>query len=71
MVLLDDILPGPPVFHEDALRVAVHQAAGMVSVHCGCDVDAAEDLLAARAFAAGLPVEEIAAQVLRGETHLC
>ena len=43
----------------------------MISVHCGCDVDAAEDLLAARAFAVGVPVEEIAAQVLRGETRLC
>lgn len=69
MVLTDDILPGPPVFDEASYRAVVHQAAGVVSVHCGCDVDAAEDLLAARGFAVGVPVEEIAAQVVRGETR--
>lgn len=70
MVLADDILPDPPVFDEASYRAVVHQAAGVVSVHCGCDVDAAEDLLTARAFADGVPVEEIAAQVMRGETRL-
>ncbi len=70
MVLADDILPGPPVFDEASYRAVVHQAAGVVSVHCRCDVDAAEDLLAARAFTVGVPVEEIAAQVMQGETRL-
>jgi len=51
-------------------QAVVHQSAGMVSVHGDCDLDAAEDLLAARAFAAGVPVEEVAAQVIRGETRL-
>ncbi len=70
MVLADDILPGPPVFDEASYRAVVHQAAGVVSVRCGCDVGAAEDLLTARAFADGVPVEQVAAQVMRGETRL-
>jgi 2-phospho-L-lactate guanylyltransferase (CobY/MobA/RfbA family) len=40
-------------------------------VHCGCDVDDAEDLLRARAFAEAQPVERVAMRVLRGETSMC
>jgi len=48
----------------------VHQAAGMVSVQCGCRIDDALDLLAARAFASGRPVRDIAQEVLDGGTVL-
>jgi hypothetical protein len=51
-------------------QAVVHQAIGMISVHCRCGVDVAFDLLAARAFADGKPVAEIAQQVVRGETAL-
>ena len=48
----------------------IHQAAGMVSVQCGCGIDEALDLLAARAFASGSPVRDIAAGVLDGRVML-
>jgi len=57
----------PLVFDEADYQAVVHQAAGMVSVQCDCGVDAAQDLLLARAFADGAPVEQVAAQVVRGE----
>jgi len=57
-----------PLFDEADYQAVVHQAAGMVSVQCDCGVDDAEDLLAARAFASGTPVEEIAMHVVCGET---
>jgi hypothetical protein len=60
-----------PVFGADGSLAVVHQAAGMVSVQCDCGVDDAEDLLAARAFATSTPVEQIAIQVVRGETSFC
>lgn len=60
----------PRVFDEGDYRDVVHQAAGMVSVQCDCAMDAAQDVLVARAFADGVPVEQIAAQVVRGEIDL-
>ena len=48
----------------------VHQAAGMVSVQCGCQIDDALEVLAARAFAEGRPVRDIALEVLGGRTVL-
>jgi hypothetical protein len=63
--------PALPMLGEDGYPAVVHQAAGMVSVQCGCGVDDAEDLLAARAFAASSSVEQIASQVVRGEIRLC
>jgi hypothetical protein len=48
----------------------VHQAAGMLSVQYGCQVEDAADLLAARAFADGKPVQEIALGVVQGEELL-
>ncbi len=47
-----------------------NQAAGMVSVQCDCDLEAAAALLVARAFADGVSLREIAAQVIRGEIAL-
>ena len=47
----------------------VHQAAGMVSVHCNCSIEDAQDLLAMRAFAESVPVADIATQVVTGQTH--
>jgi hypothetical protein len=47
-----------------------NQAVGMVSVQCDCDLDTAADLLAARAFADGVSVAQIAAHVIRGEIAL-
>lgn len=52
------------------LHSVVHQAAGMVSVQCGCRIDDALDLLAARAFASGRPARDIALEVLDGRTVL-
>ncbi len=60
----------PLVFGEDGYQAVVHQAAGMVSVQCDCGVDAAHDLLLARAFADGVPVEQVATRVVRGEITL-
>ena len=47
-------------------QAVVHQAIGMISVQCGCGIEDAGDLLAARAFADGRPVRELAEQVVRG-----
>jgi len=63
-------VPALPLFDEPDYQAAVHQATGMVSVHCGCGIGDAVALLKARAFADGRPVEEIALQVVRGEQRL-
>ena len=52
---------------EAGTQAVVHQAIGMISVQCGCDIDDAADLLAARAFADGRSLVEIAHQVVRGQ----
>jgi len=49
-------------------QAVVHQAAGMISERYGWSVGDAEDLLRARAFADGQPLEKIAQTVLQGET---
>ena len=59
-----------PLFASTDDLAVIHQAAGMVAVHCGCGVDDAADLIAARAFAEGPPVAEIARQVVRGQARL-
>lgn len=51
-------------------QAVVHQAVGMVSVQCGCQLDEAADLLAARAFADGRPLPEVAMRVLAGDDRL-
>jgi ANTAR domain len=63
-------LSGLALFGESDYQAVVHQAAGMVSAQCGCGIDEAEDLLRARAFAGGQPVEQVARAVLRRETRL-
>jgi len=55
-----------PIITQDV----VNQAIGMISVQCGCSIDAAADLLVARAFADELPVAEVAAQVVAGRLLL-
>jgi hypothetical protein len=45
----------------------INQAAGIASVQCGGDVRDGADLLAARAFAEGLALAEVARRVVRGE----
>jgi len=77
--LADVQLPGLQLPDDDSLVLSlfdgasylavVHQAAGMVSVHCDCSIEDAQDLLAMRAFAEGVPVAEIATQVVTGQTH--
>lgn len=62
---------GPELFGEADYQAEIHQAAGMVSVRCGCGIDDAEALLRVRAFADGQPVELLAHSVLRGESQLC
>jgi len=64
-------VPALPLFGEADVPAVVHQAAGMVSQQCGCGIADALALLRARAFSAGRPAEEIAADVLRGELRLC
>ncbi|MFG3143097.1 GAF and ANTAR domain-containing protein [Streptomyces sp. NPDC048243] len=51
-------------------RAVVHQAAGMVSVHAGCAVADALELVKARAFSEGLPVDSVAERIVRGELLL-
>jgi hypothetical protein len=55
-----------PIIAQDV----VNQAVGMVSVQCGCSIDAAADLLVARAFAEELPVADVATQVVTGRLLL-
>jgi hypothetical protein len=52
-------------------QAIVHQATGMVSVQCQCGIDDASVLLAARAFADDVPIEQLAASVVQGDTRLC
>jgi GAF domain len=63
-------IPALPLFDDSDYQAAVHQATGIVSVHCECAISDAAALLKARAFADGRPVEEIALMVVRGELRL-
>lgn len=70
-ILLDNIAGsdvdlGASTILGEVTQAVVHQAMGMISVQCGCGIKDAGDLLAARAFADGRPVREIAEQVVRG-----
>jgi hypothetical protein len=64
----EDPLAAPP-FDGTGFLAVVHQAAGMVSVHCDCTIRDAQDLLAMRAFAEGVPVADIAGQIVTGQTR--
>jgi hypothetical protein len=57
------------VFGPEGDLIVVHQAAGMVSAQAGCSIGDAHDLLAARAYAEGAAVVQIAARVIDGETR--
>lgn len=60
---------GPDLIASPGSRGAVHQAIGMISVQAGCGIEVAYDLLAARAYADGVPLERAAAAVVRGGTR--
>ncbi len=66
-IVAPDQVPGAVnLLGEADTQAAVHQAIGMISVQCCCSIHDAADLLAARAFADGQPLAEIAYQVVRG-----
>jgi hypothetical protein len=65
-----DGIPRLPLFEEADYQAVVHQAAGMVSVQCDCDLDDAMAMLRARSFADGQPVAAIAEQIVRGTLRL-
>lgn len=52
------------------LRPAVHQAAGVVSVQCGCGVSEALVLMRAYSYAHGESIDSVAGRVLRHELRL-
>jgi len=60
----DEDVPRLPLFDEADYQAIVHQAVGMVSVQCDCDLDDALAMLRARSFADGQPVTRIAAQIV-------
>jgi hypothetical protein len=68
--IVDDRADATSLFDEAAFHATVNQAAGIVSVHHGCDPDDALALLRARAFADETPVEALAERVVRGEIRL-
>jgi hypothetical protein len=57
----------PELFSSGDPESVISQAAGMVLVQCGGSIADATALLAARAFADGVPVADVAMRVLRGE----
>jgi hypothetical protein len=61
--------PGLSLLDGMGYLAVVHQAAGMVSVHCDCSIEDARTLLAMRAFAEGVPMADIATQVVTGQTR--
>jgi hypothetical protein len=63
-------VPGLPLFAEADYQAVVHQAAGVVSVQCDCDIDDALAMLRARSFANGQPVTAIAARIVDGTLRL-
>jgi hypothetical protein len=63
----DEESPVLPLLDSAGYLVVVHQAAGIVSVQCDCGIDDAQALLVMRAFADGVPLADIATQVVHGE----
>jgi hypothetical protein len=53
--------------HLPAYRAVVHQAAGMISVQASVAVDVALAILRAHAFSDNRPINDVAAEVVRGE----
>jgi hypothetical protein len=60
----------PSVFEEADYQAVVHQAAGVISVHCDCGITDAEALLRAHAFAEDRPVADVAQDVVQGKLRL-
>jgi hypothetical protein len=50
-------------------RASVHQATGIIAEQSGCGLADASALLRARAFAADVPLEELAQAVIAGEVR--
>jgi len=65
----DDDPAVPSLFGGPGDLAVVHQATGMVSVHCDCSIKDAQDLLAMRGFAENVPVADIALQIVTGQTR--
>jgi hypothetical protein len=65
-----DGIPRLPLFEEADYQAVVHQAVGVVSVQCDCDLDDALAMLRARSFADGQPVAVIAARIVDGTLRL-
>jgi len=63
-------IPRLPLFDEADYQAVVHQAVGMVSIQCDCDIDDALAMLRARSFADGRPVAVIAQQIVDGILRL-
>ena len=68
-LLLHDVGELAPLLTEDHDLAVIQQAVGMISVQAGCTGSQAHDLLAARAYAASVPLTQAAAAVLSGETR--
>jgi transcriptional regulator with GAF, ATPase, and Fis domain len=66
----DDQTEATSLFDDAAFHAIVNQAAGIVSVHHGCDPNDALALLRARAFSDGTPVEVLAERVVRRDIRL-
>jgi hypothetical protein len=60
----------PALLAQGDHRAQVHQAAGIVSVQCGCRVAEALLLLKAYSYAHGEGIGSVAARVLRHELRL-
>jgi hypothetical protein len=58
-----------PLLANDQDFAVIHQAAGMISVQAGCSISDAQHLLAARAYADGMPLAHTAAAVIRGQAR--
>lgn len=65
-----DGIPRLPLFDEADYQAVVHQAVGMVSVQCDCDLDDALAMLRARSFADGRPIAVVATQIVNGTLRL-
>jgi hypothetical protein len=58
------------LFGDTERRAVVHQAAGIVSAQCGCDITDALALIRAHAFAEGEAVDLVAADIVHRRLRL-
>ena len=66
LVLLDPDGNPDPDLAAEPLSMAVHRAAGMVMMQLGTSIDEALVRLRAAAFAEGVPIDELADDVVNG-----